>query len=72
MKIMCRSMDINEDDLKKILKDNFNDAVSIMVRLSNTEILDLFCLCNLFQLLDENNFKNLFYIINEKAVMFLD
>ncbi len=52
MKIICRSMDITDDDIKKILKSGYNDLTSLILRLSKNGAMDFYCIRNILEYLD--------------------
>lgn len=52
MKIICRSMDITDEDVKKILKSGYNDLISLILRLSKNGAMDIYCIKNILEYLD--------------------
>lgn len=47
MKIICRSLDITDEEVARIIKDCYNDMPSLVLRLSRHGAVDFNCIKNL-------------------------
>ncbi|MGC8663420.1 MAG: hypothetical protein ACP5TX_03335 [Thermoplasmata archaeon] len=72
MKVLCRSMDVTDKDIERILKNGYNDLTSLVLRLSKFGNIDFQCLINLIEYLDIKELKSFSELNIFEAVNSLD